>query len=225
MTPDRPNDPQKGQVWDAACLETDYDNVVLRFKSASAIIHNDGEANGSILSSALFSAEGTPIGYNKLVGTIPGGSKYSGYITYTLVAENTETALSIRSSLDGGNWADVVYAKPGEIIIYKVEFENIGNTNLTNVIFKESHDEGLSLVSGSTTVFDSVHVDGIVIDDILDISGYNTGDVYAGALRQIVFCAKVVEDETLIGKVLENTISVRYNSEDQQSDTVQIYVS
>lgn len=79
-----------GKVWDEAYLTTKYDNVTLRFKAASAIIHNGGKANGSILPTALFSEEGTPIGFNKLAGTIPGCAEYSGYITYTIVAEGGE---------------------------------------------------------------------------------------------------------------------------------------
>ena len=90
VTPEKPNDPQKGSVWDEAYLTTNTDGVELKFKAASAIIHNSGEANGSILPSALFSEEGTPIGFNKLAGTVPGCAEYSGHITYTLVAEKTE---------------------------------------------------------------------------------------------------------------------------------------
>lgn len=90
VTPEKPNDPQTGSVWDEAYLTTNTDGVVLKFKAASAVIHNSGAANGSILPTALFSKEGTPIGFNKLAGTIPGCAEYSGHITYTLVAEKNE---------------------------------------------------------------------------------------------------------------------------------------
>lgn len=90
VTPDKPNDPQTGKVWDEAYLTTNTDGVVLKFKASSAIIHNSGAANGSILPTALFSEEGTPIGFNKLAGTVPGCAEYSGHITYTLVAEKNE---------------------------------------------------------------------------------------------------------------------------------------
>ena len=90
VTPEKPDDPQTGKVWDEAYLTTKSDGVTLKFKAASAIIHNAGAANGSILPTALFSSEGTPIGFNKLAGTIPGCAEYSGYITYTLVAEQNE---------------------------------------------------------------------------------------------------------------------------------------
>lgn len=82
---------ETGKVWDEAYLTTKTDGVVLKFKASSAIIHNAGEANGSILPTALFSETGTPIGFNKLAGTIPGCAEYSGYVTYTLVAEKPGT--------------------------------------------------------------------------------------------------------------------------------------
>lgn len=93
----------------------------------------------------------------------------------------------MKASVDGENWADSVNAKPGDFVIYKVEFKNTGNTDLSNVIFKESHNAGLSLRSGSTTVYDDDHPDGIAIDDLLDLSGYNTGDSSPGTLRQLIF--------------------------------------
>ena len=80
----------EGKVWDEAYLTTKTDGVTLKFKASSAVIHNSGAANGSILPTALFSEEGTPIGFNKLEGTVPGCAEYSGHITYTLVAEKNE---------------------------------------------------------------------------------------------------------------------------------------
>lgn len=90
VTPAEPNNPKTAKVWDEAYLTTKANGVTLKFKDASAIIHNAGPVNGSILPTALFSEAGTPIGFNKLAGTIPGCAEYSGYITYTLVAEQNE---------------------------------------------------------------------------------------------------------------------------------------
>ena len=80
----------EGKVWDEVYLTTKTDGVTLKFKASSAVIHNSGAANGSILPTALFSEEGAPIGFNKLAGTVPGCAEYSGHITYVLVAEKNE---------------------------------------------------------------------------------------------------------------------------------------
>ena len=224
VTPAQPNDPKIGRVWDTALLETDFDNVVLKYKAGSAIIHNDGgKANNSVLSTNLFSSDGTYVGYNVLKGNVPGGPQYAGHITFTLIAEKTPS-LSLKGSIDGEKWTDTVLAKPGQIITYKVEFRNTGNTTLNNVAFKESHDAGLSLRLGSTRIYNMDYIDGIVVDDVLDSSGYNMGNVGLCGLRQIIFQSKVDEDETLIGKSLENAVTVSYNDGEQQSAVVQVCI-
>lgn len=225
VTPSDKNHPKEGKVWDEAYVTSATDGVVLRYKTGTAKIINGGKANGSVLSDDLFTNEGTPIGYNKLAGSIPGCAEYSGQVVYTLVAEQTESTLDKKVSLDGENWSDSVDAEPGDFITYKVVFKNTGNTNFTNVIFKDTHDDDLLVRAGSIKVYDVNNVDGKTIDDILDISGYNVGDVRAGALVQIIYQMQVREDMTRCSKALKNTISVAYNSADQQQDTTTVNVT
>ncbi len=213
-----------GTVWDEAYLTTKSDNVVLRYKTGTAVIHNGGKANGSVLSTNLFTKDGTPIGYNKLAGTIPGCAEYSGYITYTLVAEKVDASLEKYVSTDGTNWQKNVTVKPGDYVTYKVVFKNTGNTKLTNVIFKDVHDGGLSLRSGSTKVYDVNNVDGKKIDDILDLSGYNVGDVAPSALVQIIYQDKVSTDKAYCENTLNNTITVSYNSNLSKEDSASVTV-
>ena len=212
------------KVWDEAYVTTDYDEVTLRYKTGTAIIHNAGRVNGSVLSTDLFTEAGTYIGINTLDGRIPGCAEYSGYITYTLVAERTAASLEKQVSLDGENWSESVNAKPGDYVTYKVVFKNEGNTNLTNVIFKDTHDAGLALRSGTTTIYDVNNVSGKIIDDILDLSGYNTGDAAAGALVQVIYQAKVSEEETYCGKTLKNTITASYNSDQNLMNDANVFV-
>ena len=215
---------KNGKVWDEAYLTTKTDGVVMRYKTGTATIHNGGQANGSVLSTDLFTTNGTYLGYNKLTGTLPGCAEYSGYITYTLVAEKTSATLEKKVSLDGTTWADTVNAKPGDYVTYRVKFENTGNTNLTNVIFKDVHDNGLTLRTGSTKIFNLANQNGKQIDDIIDISGYNTGDLAAGALVQVIYQAQVSTDKTYCKKTLKNTITASYNSNQNQKDSANVVV-
>ena len=214
-----------GKVWDEATLKTDYDDVVLRYKLGSATIHNSGKSNGSVLSTNLFSEGGTYIGFNSLNGVVPGCAEYSGHITYTLVAEKIDSSFNKMVSLDGENWSKEVTAKPGDFVTYKIAFQNTGNTNLTNVIFKDTHDEGLSLHPGTTKVFDTENPNGKQIDDIIDISGYNTGDATPASLVQVIYQAKVGSDPSLCSKSLKNTVTVSYNSAEQKSDDTSVLVA
>ena len=225
VTPEDPNNAKEGKVWDEAYVTTSSNDVVLRYKTGTAIIHNSGEANGSVLPTNLFTEAGTPIGFNKLEGKLPGCAEYSGHITYTLIAEKTTSEFEKQVSTDGENWSKSVTVHPGQIVTYKVKFTNTGNTELANVIFKDTHDEGLSLHPGSTKIFDVNNVDGKTIDDILDISGYGFGNVAPGALVQIIYQSKVADDTSLCGKTLNNTISLNYNSIDQGADYASVTVS
>ena len=215
----------EGSVWDEAYLTTKYNDVKLRYKTGSAIIHNGGKANGSVLASSLFTDDGALIGYNKMGGTIPGCAEYSGYITYTLIAEKTDAAIEKHVSLDGENWSKSVNAKPGDIVTYKVVFNNNGNTTMTNVIFKDTHDAGLNLYSGSTTVYDNANVDGKKIDDIIDLSGYNVGDITAGSMVQIIYQMRIGTDTAFCGKTLQNVIEAKFNSDGSIQDSTTVTVS
>lgn len=214
-----------GKVWDEAYLKTDYDDVILRYKPGSAVIHNGGKANGSVLSTNLFTDDGTYIGFNELKGVIPGCAEYSGHITYTLVAEKVDSSFNKMVSLDGENWSEEVTVKPGDFVTYRVQFQNTGNTTLTNVILKDIHDAGLTLRPGSTKVFDINNADGKVIEDIIDISGYNTGDAVPNALVQVIYQAQVGKDESLCNKALKNTMTAAYNSTEEKSDDATILVA
>jgi hypothetical protein len=117
-----------GKVWDEATMKTAYDDVILRYKPASAIIHNSGAVNGPVLSTNLLTEAGTYIGFNKLNGAVPGCAEYSGHVTYTLVAEKIDSTFNKMVSLDGENWSKEVTARPGDYVTYKVAFQNTGNT-------------------------------------------------------------------------------------------------
>lgn len=212
-------------VWDEAYLTTDStEQITMRYKTGSAVIHNAGKVNGSVLSTKLFTEGGTYIGINVLDGRIPGCAEYSGYITYTLVAEDTSSTFEKKVSTDGQNWQDVVTVKPGEIVTYKVTFTNTGNTTLANTIFKDIHDSNLTLVAGSIKVFDKDNPNGKVINDILDISGYNVGDVVPNALVQIIYQAQVTDTQEVCNRTLPNKIAVRYNAKDQGEDDANVRV-
>ncbi|MBQ9018169.1 DUF11 domain-containing protein [Candidatus Saccharibacteria bacterium] len=222
VTPDNPNNAQEGKVWDEAYLTTKTANTVLRYKTGTAVIHNGGAANGQVLSTDLFTEAGTPLGFNKLTGTLPGCAEYSGYVTYTLVAESTTSELTKEVSTDGETWKNAANVTAGDYVTYRVTFKNTGNTTMTNVIFKDTHSDGLSLRAGSTKVYDVNHTDGLQIDDILDLSGYNVGNVAPGALVQIIYQARTNPDNTDCTRTLSNKISVEYNGAVQQESSTNV---
>lgn len=75
-------------VWDEVNV-TAKQAVTLHYVAASAKLHNDWQANGTLLSTHMFE-EGNLLGVNELNGLILGGQAYSGYITYTIQVDAVE---------------------------------------------------------------------------------------------------------------------------------------
>lgn len=76
-------------VWDEVNV-TAKQAVTLHYVAASARLHNDWQANGTLLSTHMFE-EGNLLGVNELDGLVLGCYEYSGYITYTLQVEAVES--------------------------------------------------------------------------------------------------------------------------------------
>ena len=82
--------PHNGEARDSIILHEDKTAkhiVKIHPVIAGDRIYNNFKANGSVLSAHLYASEGTPIGCNKLAGTIPAGEEYAGSIRFFFDAE------------------------------------------------------------------------------------------------------------------------------------------
>ncbi len=71
-------------VWDGACVRA-QEPMTLHYVEGSAKIYNGGPVNRSVLSTKIFSKEGTLVGFSELRGLILGGDACaSGHIIYTI---------------------------------------------------------------------------------------------------------------------------------------------
>ena len=183
------------EVWDEAILQTDSQkDVILKYVEGSAKIYNDGQLNGTVLPTSLFSKEGTYIGHNKFSGMIPGCSEYSGHIVYKIRAEQVGGKVTKTVSKDGANFYKTVDAKPGDTLTYQVKFENTGTTDLTNVTFHDKLPTGVTLVPGTTKLVNSANPKGLTMKDIIGQNGFNTGLYGKGATATITYKVKVNDD-------------------------------
>lgn len=216
------------EVWDEAYFTTDSEtDIVLRYVDMSAKIFNRGSTNGSNLSTALFSEEGHFIGVNVLDGRLPGCSEYSGYIIYQVRAEQVGAKVSKSASLDGENFFKVVNPKPGDTVTYRIEFENTGTADMTNVTFHDKLPKGVTLIPGTTMLINNANPDGILMKDIIGENGFNTGMYLPGGKAVITYKVKVNEDAVKDGvcgtNSFVNTIFVDHDSgELKDTSTVQV---
>ena len=197
------------EVWDEAYM-TATQKVSLKYKPGSALIRNGTETNGSMLSTNLFTNEGTYIGSNKLDGLLPGCAEFSGHIVYRLVASAPGARVDKKVSSDGKDFKDQVKVKAGDVVTYQVEFENTGTQNLTNVTFVDVFPAGMTLVAGSTYIYNDSHSGGKnLTDDVINANGYNTGLYGPGSKARLAYQARVGQD--YCGRVLKNRIKVTYD--------------
>ena len=227
------------EIWDEAYLETDSTkDIVLKYVTASATLHVDKSygANGATLSDKyLFSSDGVYIGENKLDGNIPGCAEYSGYITYRLRADQASSKISKTVSKDGKNFYESVDAKPGDTLTYKIEYENNGTLDLTNVTFRDKLPKGITLINGTTKLVNASHPEGKIMQDIIGANGFNTGTYGKGAKATITYQVKVadniVDDKKCNqrGTFKNQIVSVYYvgtsNDTGEVNDTATIYVT
>lgn len=198
------------EVWDEAFVTSDVD-VALNYEVGSAKIYNDWGTNGSILSTALFSGEGTYLGLNELNGLLPGCAEYSGHIIIRFKANTIEATVEKTASLDGENFSKEVNAKPGDEVTFKVTFTNTGTTDLTNVTFHDELPEGLTLVPGTTYLKYSEEASANLMTDLIAANGYNTGAYGPGTSATITYKVKVSDNQEFCGSLV-NKIFVDHDN-------------
>ena len=81
------------KVWDEAWV-TASENMTLHYVTGSAKIYNGGKTNGNVLSTNLFSEQGTYLGYNDLNGIVLGCDEYAGHVNYTIQTERMNKSIT-----------------------------------------------------------------------------------------------------------------------------------
>lgn len=193
------------KVWDEAYV-TAEEKVTLAYVSGSAKIFNGGEANGSVLSTNLFSADGTLIGYNTLNGVIYGCDEYSGHIVFrvraTGVIEPSSTfEMDKKVSKDGEEtWLDDVELAIGEEAEFKITYRNTGNVVQSVTAFDTlENGTGMEYMAGSTRIVAN-GLETIVRDEdggALFKGGVNVGEIKAGEIAEIYYKVKIQNTESL----------------------------
>ena len=198
----------KSEVWDTAFL-TAHDTVYLRYVENSAIIHNQGDANGSILDANALFGDGALLAYDtRYWGIIPGCDEYAGYVTYRVKADQPKFYIEKEVSKSGENtYNDTISAKPGEKLDFKITYTNYGTTEQTSVKVVDKLPTGLSYVEGSTfaitpaapngvTVADKIFGEGLVIGDFQPgQSATITYSVVVGAESEFTDCSTVIYND------------------------------
>lgn len=181
-------------------------DIALRYVKGTAKITSNGAVNGQSIPETLFSSSGAKIGYDSLNGVLPGCDQYSGYITFTLMADSPNFSFQKDVRLAGAKtWADSVTAKKGDKVEYRLSYDNTGTTNQENVMMKDVLPAGLKYVPHSTDVANSLTPNGERVNDGINGGGINVGSYAPGSGAYLYFDA-IVDAEPCA--VLTNTASL-----------------
>ena len=192
-------------VWDGAFMTTDENLVYLRYVPGTATIHNGGQLNGQgVGPDYLFSDRGAILGYNIFSGILPGCNQYAGYVTYKFKADKPDFTVTKRVSLyEQNNFVASVSSVRGNIVEFKVRYENTGMMVQENVLIKDTLPAGLEYQNGSTVLKNNSDTEGSVINDdiVMHERGVNIG-TYAGrnGWAELTYRAKIL-DSAACGKM------------------------
>lgn len=201
-------------VWDTAYLQAN-DTIYFQYVDSSAVLHNGGSANGTILiAEALFSSDGAQIAhwndYETDWGMIPGCNEYAGYVTYRVKAVKATAELEKTITTSGGT-AESISAKAEDEVEFQAQFNNSSSIAYSNVTFKDAIPEGMTAVSGSAVI---TKADGSTVNvpDELFSDGYNFGTLHANEGLTLTYKAKVKKaDELNCGTAtVKNNLTVTY---------------
>lgn len=188
---------EPSKIWDQAVF-TNSDNFSLKYIKGSASYTNNVFTDGIDLSDDIISS-GVKLGYRSLNGDIQGCMQYTGLVIFKVKAEVADYKIDKTVRINGSSdktFRESVDAKAGDLVDFQIHFENTGDTDLQDVVIKDSLPKGLSYVKDSTYV--AINNDIKKISDGITDGGYvinrvdaDGGDVY------IKFTAKVDTNESL----------------------------
>lgn len=157
-------------------------DIALRYVKGTAKLTNNGGANGTAITEDLFGDNGTKLGFDSLNGSLPGCDHYSGYITYTLVADTPGFTFKKDVRLAGTKeWKDSITVNNGDKVEYRLAYKNVGTTEQKNVVMKDVLPKGITYVNGQTDLVNSNNPNGKRIGDTINGDGVNIGNYAAGA--------------------------------------------
>jgi uncharacterized repeat protein (TIGR01451 family)/LPXTG-motif cell wall-anchored protein len=138
---------------------------------------------------------GTALGYETLDGNIPGCFEYSGVVTIDVkVNDALSTKLKQTVRLAGTKeWFDIIDAKVGDEVEYQIEFQNLSDHQVDNVMIRDVLPNNVEYVAGTTKIYNEFYPNwGKVNDDTITTTGINIGSYQSKGNAYIRFTGKVV---------------------------------
>lgn len=187
------------RYWDEVKL-TSSENFYIEYVEGSAKYTNSKMGTVSLSDKVITS--GATLGYESLNGKIPGCYEYDGQVTiqvkvHTSVTSKLTKVVRIKGTKD---WSESVDAKIGDEVEYQIEYKNLTDSTVKNVMIRDILPTNMEYVSGSTMLYNSNYQSGVkVTDDTVTTTGINIGSYAARGNAYVRFTAKVINKDLACG--------------------------
>lgn len=180
-------------------------NFRLSYIKGSALLINETWSKGVSLSDRIVTSkypdnnnilEGAILGYTDLDGSIPGGEKYSGWVSIRVKAEFNDFTLenTVRKKGDK-EWKKEIPAEYGDEIEYQVYFNNTSPETLKDVIIDFNLPKSIEIIQDSVcmkTINGNSNITTSIVGRGLNIGGYTSG-----SNAYIKFTVKVLDSSDI----------------------------
>lgn len=206
------------KIWDGVRLRAPSadESFALRYVPNSAVLHTDGEANGTPLSDDLY-LKGALIGFNQLDGILPPGEDFSGYVSYQFVADQPDFTVNVEAKPKGTStdYSSTSTTREGETLLVRVTYTNTGTVTIDDVVVTVKLSEPFQHIRKSARLINSTYPDGLDLrnDEHLTAGGFNIGEYAPGETAVIEFEILNYDANALLGSdqrwlVLEDIATV-----------------
>ena len=201
------------RYWDEVKL-TSTEDFYIEYVEGSAKYTNSKMGTVALSNNVITS--GATLGYDSLNGKIPGCYEYDGQVTIQVKVHTSVTSkLSKTVRIKGEKgWNESVDAKIGDEVEYQIEYKNLTDSTVKNVMIRDILPTNMEYVAGSTVLYNSNYQTGVkVTDDTVTTTGINIGSYGAKGNAYVRFTAKVVNKSLACGSnQLVNWASATVNS-------------
>ncbi len=187
------------RYWDEVEFKSNED-FYLEYVDGSAKYTNSKLGTVSLPNEVIIS--GATLGYEKLDGKIPGCYQYDGVVTIDVVAHKSVAAkVSKQVRIKGTKtWSETVEAKIGDEVEYQIEYVNLLNETVNDVMIRDVLPTNVEYVKDSTYLYNSNYQSGVLLaDNDVTTTGINIGSYVTNGNAYVRFTGKVVDKKMACG--------------------------
>jgi hypothetical protein len=183
-------------IWDQTTFTCDENFALTCVPGSIKYYNNSGVFS---LPDTILTSKGASLGYEQMDGLIPGCVEYSGYVTLILEpmffeSQYEEVVIKTWVRKDGAeNWSESVEAEEGDLLDFRTELKNTGNSTVWNLTAKWYIPSYMELEAGTTEIYNSTHPDGVIISDTIMNEGVNIGHYGSGSNVWLYFSVRIGE--------------------------------